>query len=172
MSPIQILPTVSSSYIRASLPILASYPLIIFPDPCLALTFPGCANLHIIHIIIHILHIPPHNIICKPLRISIFLKGFNEGIVNLPTKIITLGKGHLVDWKQAYQELKTFYKDMEKLETKEEVQGMYEIICHPHLQYIGKTTVQHYTKLNRLGSVMLKVVWKLDSISATNFHLV
>ncbi|XP_031567155.1 probable E3 ubiquitin ligase complex SCF subunit sconB [Actinia tenebrosa] len=59
-------------------------------------------------------------------RRKVRILGFNEGIVNLPMKIITLGKGHLVDWKQAYQEVRTFYKQLESMETKEEVQETQE----------------------------------------------
>ncbi|XP_027041127.1 ribosome assembly protein 4-like isoform X3 [Pocillopora damicornis] len=48
--------------------------------------------------------------------------GASEGIENLTEKIEVLGHGQAVDWKQAYREVKNYYKDlaMVKLEKEEE----------------------------------------------------
>ena len=46
--------------------------------------------------------------------------GTNEGIVDLTQKIEVLGQGQAVDWKQAYREVRTYYKQLAMARLKEQ----------------------------------------------------
>ena len=46
--------------------------------------------------------------------------GTNEGIVDLTRKIEVLGQGQAVDWKQAYREVHTYYKQLAMVRLQEQ----------------------------------------------------
>lgn len=52
--------------------------------------------------------------------IQIVFTGTSEGVVDLAKRIEVLGQGQAVDWKQAYREVHTFYKDILKVKLMEE----------------------------------------------------
>ena len=46
--------------------------------------------------------------------------GAREGITDLTQKIEVLGQGQAVDWKQAYREVRTYYKELAMVRLQEQ----------------------------------------------------
>ena len=46
--------------------------------------------------------------------------GASEGITDLTKKIEVLGQGQAVDWKQAYREVRTYYKELAMVRLQEQ----------------------------------------------------